>query len=1079
MTTFKNNAKYAELLFTYLDVAFREDTPLTVEEVLSVFSWRLKGGSLSEAANGTRLCPETSGDYYPDCDTRELAKRWPLGRDSGALARILKGRAAALRLRSRAVLARLSTYQLLTSCFGEEKYDVTVYSGMKSVYHLFDLLWEWAGKGVSQEVWDLVEAYTEELVAACCGVASLHLPTVGAAVKSYKSVLRRTQVPGLLHVVFQLKALIGSLNGARARKQARVAGREELVSWKVEMIPGMMEGVKLRDRGLDTPSFRMPVGPLSLVVSHGMCFLGLGRVRYAMSMSDVERLHQLVMSAASALVGVCSQAVVGTTGQSQRALRAVRVTSANIGRIVQSSRRVPVGSEVLVCKGYRRAYTAFLGVLAGRLCTQETEELVLEAEGTASPGVIDVRGLIADCRTLDAASALNAAKMFKICPAPDVSPGGAMIDRIKTIGDGNVMNPEMRPLFEEELRSQILRAFIRHFRGRLSPRSGVPLAPWHSDYMKGDFDKVPSADIHTHLDWEGAGEMPEISAYDPGHWKDSGLGADTLKKGMANANQGVKNNMITRLLFDSECPMPGSMNLNDEHVIKFFTKAEGHKDPARGIFSANLMDRHAQSWMERGVDAVAREHPSFMIGQSAEVKEAKAMALTARPEQDGYVALYYSFDISGWSAKMPGEPQRISHRIWADLYGGHLYSREHLLNEGATIYMNLDGYKGWFKNTHANLEGFNGKEMTMVLVALLALSVRRWRSLVCEEGVMEPADAEGVSALLFAYIDDGLSRIDLPRDIAERAFEVYKNTVIDTFNSCGFSVEVSKCFPSDRFAIFLNEVYLGGRHVVHGVRAAMGISAEPTERHTSLVERTSSVCTGVRGAVIAGLDPVSAVMLMAYHLSMHLKEWVKERDPVVLASWSVTPRAWGGLGVPNAMQLYVSGSGSAFEESVATLQTYARINPCARKAFLKLARGSISTRSPTGILTAPLSGRVEHGYMMDSRVSVAVRSSLQIHVEDERVSPYAARLLKYADSRAFALYADAIVPRSPDEVLQEQILIDLAESHPHSVFSAFARRLEKSSTVRMIVGWRLFTEMIRQNRMEAEFSIQKFRNLTY
>ena len=73
---------------------------------------------------------------------------------------------------------------------------------------------------------------------------------------------------------------------------------------------------------------------------------------------------------------------------------------------------------------------------------------------------------------------------------------------------------------------------------------------------------------------------------------------------------GAKDNMITTLVFDQECPMPGREFLNDEHVIKFFMKAEGQKDPARGIFSSNLTDRQAQSWMERAVERVAIHHPS-------------------------------------------------------------------------------------------------------------------------------------------------------------------------------------------------------------------------------------------------------------------------------------------------------------------------------------------------------------------------------------------------------------------------------------------------------------------------------------
>lgn len=815
-------------------------------------------------------------------------------------------------------------------------------------------------------------------------------------------------------------------------------------------------------------------------VTQGCVVLGTGPVRYALGKTDMERLHQLIMSATSAMVGVCAQACVGTEAQRAKAVRAVAVAEANIQRIVVSSHLVPLGDEVLVCKGYRRAYTAHLGWLAGPLCKRETAELVREAAETAESGVIDVEGFLFDCMSLDAASSLNAAKMFKICPTPDVSPGSAMMDRILQIGDGNRMDPAMEGPFRNELRTQVLRAYIRSRSNRLKLRTETVRPTWYAQYLQGKYDEVPSAEIDRFLAWEGTATMPDISPYDPSHWKDSGLGADTVWEATRRYNMGNKANMITRLIYDDECPMPGKQVLSTEHVIKFFVKSEGHKEPARGIFSANLMDRQAQSWMEKGVEAVAKHHPSYMIGQGVDVREARVIQLTTRPERVDWVALYYSFDISGWSAKMPREPQRISHEIWADLYGGHMFRRAHEINEGSFIYLNMDGYMGWFRNTHANLEGFNGKEMTMVLVALLSLSVRRWRVKVVAEAIMPDEVAQATSALLFAYIDDGLSRIDLPRKYASRAFELYKTTVIETFHMCGFTVEVSKCFPSDRFAIFLNEVYLAGRHVVHGVRAAMGISAEPTERHTSLVERVTSVSTGCRGAVMAGLNPMSATLLMAYHTLLHLMEWVAERDPVVLAMWCLCPRAWGGLGMPNIMQLYVSGSGSAFEEGVATMQAYARISVTARKLFTRLAKGRLVDRDHTSVLTAPLSGRVDRGYMVDTRVAVAIRKALQESMDDGRLSVYATRLLKYADMDSFKEYAEAIIPLDTTEVLQEQMIDNVAEAHPHTIFSAFARRLEKSMTVLSVVGREMFTSILRQNRTEAELSAKTIRDrVTY
>lgn len=1074
MTTFKNNAKYGEVLFQYLDFAMREDSPLSVPAVLKTFSWTFSGGSLAEAAASTRLQPETGTEEYPHGTTISIAEGWPNSRDAKALKQILKNRVR--RMPRRARDATLGTWLLLTARYRVESGPITVLTGMSAIYRTFGAIWEWSLTASGSLEWEDLMKYTREMALGAAASSMMHVPDMETVRSRYWAKLESSRVPGLLQAVEDLKLIMREVNSSRARGFSRRMGRTErerleLKSWRMD----------IKEIGLEDYSERilcsmMSLGGMSVKVTQKLVVVTTGRTRWALGQSDVERLHQLTMSATSCLIGCVAQAAIGTPRQSKKAMMALDVAERNIGRIVRSSSLVALGKEVLVCKGYRRAYTAHLGYLAGPLCLEETKVLIQEARETAPPGVLDVDGYLEDLRTLDAAGSLNAGKVFKICPAPDVSPGAAMIDRIKQIGDCNIFDKSIREAFTAELRAQILRAHIRgsHARLRLRPNVEAPL--WHDAYLAGRFGEVPSDEIHTYLAWEGTAVMPDVSPYDASMWKDSGLGADSIEEANRHQHLGVKKNMITRLLFDDDCPMPGSKRLSDDHVIKFFIKAEGHKDPARGIFSSNLLDRQAQSWMEKAVEKVARNHPSFMIGASSDQRDAKVQELTLRPTNFDIVPMYYSFDISGWSAKMPKEPQRISHQIWAELYGGHLFTKATQINEGAYIYLALDGYRGWYRNTESNLEGFNGKEMTMILVTLLSLSVKVWRKRVVEAEILTEEVASTTVALLFAYIDDGLSRIDLPRDRAVAAFTLYKECVIETFARCGYTVETSKCFPSDQFAIFLNEVYLAGRHVVHGVRAAMGISAEPTERHNTLIERLTSVSTGCRGAVMAGLNSASAVMLMAYHSFLHIREWVSDRDPILWALWSYTPRSWGGLGMPNMFQLSVSGSGAAAEEGTATMQRWARISDSAKQLFLTLCRTELAQRSATSVLTAPLSCRVDQGYMIDSRVASMVREALRDRMERGQVSRYAERLLKYADPVGFQAFAEAVIPMGTNVALQEQMLDNVYEAHPHSIFSSFAKRVEKSVTVSSILGRTTFEKLLVENRLEAKESLRVLRS---
>jgi len=588
-------------------------------------------------------------------------------------------------------------------------------------------------------------------------------------------------------------------------------------------------------------------------------------------------------------------------------------------------------------------------------------------------------------------------------------------------------------------------------------------------------DTVPTHEIHEYLEWEGAATMPSRSAHDPSVWKDSGLGWDSFEEATDPERPQKHGNMLTRMVFDSEIPMPGVRHAQMSHDHKMDIKPEGHKDPARGIYSGNIKDRLNQSWMEVAVQEVARYHPSFMIGVDAATKDERVKVIVSRSHDVRMVDVYYSFDVSGWSPNMPDVVQEISHQNWAELYDEDLFRRASAINNRARIYMNKQGYTGWFINPGANLEGYNGKEMTYELITLMCLGVENWRAEIVAQELATEAEAGAWAAVLLAYIDDGLAKLSLPRDRAEALFKCFQQSTVDAFAACGFTVELSKCYPSDRFAIFLNEPYLAGRHVVHGTRAAMTICAENTEPHTTLIERVASVSTGCRGAVMAGLDAITGTMLQAYHVYKHVCEWIRRPDPVVAALWSFAPRAWGGLGLPTALQLGTSGGGSAMEESVFTMQCWAKCSIPARKLYLTCVRMEMSRRASTGVLLAPLGGRVSRAAMVETRVPDAVRDALTKIRANGGLSKLAREFLAYASVESLDAYSSCVVPFTAGVVLQEQLLSDLSNAHPHAIFSSFARRIEKSTTLIVLVGQRTVSRIIRLNRVDAASSYSIFK----
>jgi len=1050
MSTYKVQPVYAELVMGWLDLACSGHGAVSMGEVSEVVSWNFKGGELG--AYHMQFATDHSGDYYPQGPLADIVSQD--GRDMSALLRVIARRRGGRARTMRSVADWAYSYAVARNAVTTSARGVPCMTGLRAVYTVAASVWEDCLGGRLGADWRTCERYIRECALASASASHLDVPTADDVTAACFAAIRSTRAPQLASVLTDVAAIVRVSGSPYTRDRARAQGRLAL-----DGLPG---------DELITP--RMNCGSLAMRVLHGCTVCIVRGAAIALSKSDLVRLHQILSSIMSGLFATAAQCAISPGLERARASDAAKAYSRQVDRIFRAIEAVPQGDEVVVCKAFKRAFTHYLGVLSGPLGAAEAEALWEETLST--PHV--PRGLMADwvteCEGWSASMGFNIGKVYKICPAPDACPARTLLERHEMVCNRNTANPAALADLRNVLRDQILRAYVRKPGVHLAFRNPERKPVWADDYMAGRFDMVPAAQIHTYLEWEGTAEMPARLPDDPAVWKDSGLGWDTLRLAMSDEKPRFHGNMMTRMLVDSSAPMPGTRHMCGEHAHKIDTKPEGHKDPARGIYSGNLRDRLDQSWMEAAVEAVARNHPSYMIGADTATREARVRAVVSRCHDHTMQDVYYSFDVKGWSPNMDPAVQRLSHELWATLYNEELFRQAHCINEGTPVYMNKAGYAGWFRNPGANFEGYNGKEMTCVLIALMARAVRKWRERLILTRMCTPREASRWSAVLLAYIDDGLAKLTLPRDRLDQLFAVYKTVTVEAFAECGFTVEVSKCFPSDRFAIFLNEPYLGGRHVVHGTRAAMTICAENTEAHTSLVERVVSVSTGCRGAVASGLDAMCGSLLQAFHVYRHITEWVRRPNAVVAAVWSHMPRNWGGLGMPTALQLGTSGGGSAFEEGVQTMQAWSRVSDTARTAFLGAARSALRPRAAMGMLMSPLGGSLPNGPMVESRVPDAVRAGLINLRKAGRISTLARSFLSYSSPQSMSEFAGRVLSGPPGRAVQEQLLADLASTHPHHLFSAFAKRIEKSSTLISLVGQREMARIIRANRTDAAAS---------
>jgi hypothetical protein len=1062
MSTFKVQPIYAELPLGWLDAAQHWDSPYTTKDVLECVAWTFKGGTLGDYP--MRFATEWEATRFPDASTLELAKADDYNAEVIAMRQLLARRREEGRKRARSRFDWYASYAAARSMQADVDPHTQVKTGLTAVYSVTDRLWSSAQQSGNVPTWERLKIYTRESVVASASASHLHVPTCTDLVASTFHAIAATRLAMLTKYLNQYIALMRATGHNTQRARARQIGRR----------------VEAGDITVPTKDLyevlgpRHEIGGLVFYACHNMALVQVRGSVIALSNSDIQRVHQMLTAICSGLYATVAQACTAPGPDRKRAHAIAEAYEAQVTRIMAAAHATPAGDEVSICKSFKRAFSAFLGEIAGPLCADETKELWAETFSTKHGNKYDLAGWVEEIRGYSAPTSFNLGKVYKICPAPDASPGLTLIERHEMVTNRNVASDTMLPRFASMHRDQMLRAYLRKPGVKLALRPGIAQPAWWPEYRAGVLDNVPTSEIHDYLAWEGTAIMPERSAHDPSVWKDSGLGWDSYEEAIDPDRPAKHGNMLVRMVFDSGAAMPGVRHHQAQHDHKIDIKPEGHKDPARGIYSGNLKDRLNQSWMEVAVENVARFHPAFMIGADSATRDERVKAIVARIHDPRKVDVYYSFDVAGWSPRMDPRIQEASHANWAMLYDEELFRRAAAINDGARIYMNKAGYRGWFTNPGANLEGYNGKEMTYVLITLLCLAVEDWRNEVVERGLASRDEADTWAAVLLAYIDDGLAKLTLPRDRAKDLFKTFQACTVDCFSKCGFTVELSKCYPSDRFAIFLNEPYLGGRHIVHGTRAAMTICAENTEPHTTIIERVSSVSTGCRGAVMSGLDALAGTMLQAYHTFKHVEEWVRHPDPVMAALWSFAPRAWGGLGLPTALQLGTSGGGSALEESVFTMQCWARSSIPAKKLFLRCVRMDMRKRNAVGVLMAPLGGRVSTAAMVESRVPDAVREALTRIRTDGGLSRLAREFLAYSSTDSLETFAENLIPMQPGTTLQEQLLSDLASAHPHAIFSTFARRLEKSTTLMTLIGPRAVRQIIKQNRIDARKSFEIF-----
>jgi hypothetical protein len=588
------------------------------------------------------------------------------------------------------------------------------------------------------------------------------------------------------------------------------------------------------------------------------------------------------------------------------------------------------------------------------------------------------------------------------------------------------------------------------------------------------------------LDLDGAAVYEVRSRTDLGALRDSAVCENSLNECLQTAGDTrsslrrramkLRRNMLTAALIGENSPSRkealASLTTTG-HVHRVGPKMEPQKvgPDVRLFYVTNAEGRAAKSEMEENTHNCVRSAYGYTVGEDPSKLMNRMADSTCKRPPDGMERVHVCKDCKGWSPDMPADTQRKSHAFWDRVHGGRTpYARAHNFNEDAVAVLNKRGYKCCAPMLGSNLEGSDGKEMTVAHLAMVEVALDRFR-------MAHPRYAR-VTVNVFVFIDDVYLELLVPSDDAEGALSEFSSLLDETYFNYGFRTSPSKCTESNTYAQFLNEIYFEYRQLGYGLRAFVHVASTPYDDCDHLPGLVAKVASGVSGAVKCGMQPGRAVFCLHFLYAMLVRglygplgDITGGRCGASTALWLNAPKALGGVGAPGPVAATGNlGAPQIYEHSARMFNMLATAHtPRDRARIAAILTTPVSTSEPSRLLSGNPSVRALGQWRMDEgRKQELVREAVVEICEDK----FFAQMLK-TDTRDVTRIVGNAVMR-PYRPVSTVLARELAGALDASVIKAFCSKFESSATIGRMVAPRRVRAVTSANSFEARRSCAMF-----
>lgn len=789
---------------------------------------------------------------------------------------------------------------------------------------------------------------------------------------------------------------------------------------------------------------------------------------YALTTVDIDRLQQMCVS--RAMLELHQATYRMTAGNDTAAIHYKSLRTKMEKILYDALARTDEVTAQHLCRDMKKYFSIYLSQAAGPLSDNGTLDLLREAQREKYGSTFNSSAYLSALRAAPFDIAQDLGRLFKILPAPDYDIGESYVARykelmepnpIEEVGGPNPSNIDEFKLYQRKL--MIITLTVKAGGKGVGKLKTLGIPKWWKDYV--EHGRIPAG-----IEWTRDIDLTGVAKYIMRNedsavaYKDTASTEEDLETAQEDASRdNVQRNMLLRYLFDSNCPTQDQarkMLTRADHVHRVGFKMEAHKPVARIFYIGNMADRLIQSEMEENVHRIAQKTPGYMIGQSAEFAIGKTMHMVAPQLAGGERVFYLNFDLKRWSPGMASEPQRATHELFGEIFDRREFHNAYKINENSIVLLNKRGYHGLFRNKVGNFEGYNGKEMTWLHCSLMGYAVYRYNR----------GFSRKISIELCAFIDDGLAAYkDDVHGGSDRFLELVE-VVRQTYASLGYVLELSKCYLSDTFAIFLNEIYFAGRHVTYGLRSVMRIGTTAPEQTDTIMDEFSSKAAGCQGAMKSGMDLISAYIVFLWTcahsmLNAHIDRYM---DAHAAALMFYAPKAFGGFQQPNLIAISSNLSSDGLAESISTVQHMAKAYPSYKTSVIRLIKSAVDSKSDESMLIAPRTVKAFGSSIAETRLKQAVYKRLL----SSDLAPRAKRLIDLGKGFDMAALARAVV--QPNTVLVESLLTDIKEATPFAIVMALVTKFESASTIQQLIGRGQVMRIIRMQRKELAIYLESF-----